>query len=254
MDREALHDLLHAVASGDVSPGAAAQRLALDPIAELGFATIDHHRALRDCLPEVILAQGKTPYQVAQVALEVFRRAGRVLVTRIDAQQLAALAVAIPAIEHNDHARLAWHDPSPRPLAGRVAVVTAGTSDIPVAEEAALTATMMGALVTRHFDVGVAGLHRLGPHLESIRAANALVVIAGMDGALPSVIGGLVANPIVAVPTSTGYGAAFGGIAALLTMLNSCATGVSVVNIDNGFGAGYIAATINRLAVGDEGR
>jgi hypothetical protein len=179
----------------------------------------------------------------------VVEESGRLLVTRIDSAQLAALRAAIPALSHDEHARLAWYDPDPRPLRGHVAIVTAGTSDIPVAEEAALTATMMGARITRHYDAGVAGLHRLAPDIETFQRANALVVVAGMEGALPSVIGGLVANPVVAVPTSVGYGASFGGVAALLGMLNSCATGVSVVNIDNGFGAGYLAATINRLAV-----
>jgi hypothetical protein len=249
MNREDALSLLRAVAAGELSPASAADRLALAPLAELGFASVDHHRALRDGLPEVIYSPGKTPEQVGQIAAEVYGRSGRVIATRIDDAQAGAFAAAIAGATHDRHARLAWADRSPRPPGGHVAIVTAGTSDIPVAEEAAITATMAGAKVTRHFDIGVAGLHRLGPHLEAIRAANALVVVAGMDGALPSVIGGLVANPVIAVPTSTGYGAAFGGVAALLTMLNSCAAGVSVVNIDNGFGAGYIAAAVNRLAV-----
>jgi NCAIR mutase (PurE)-related protein len=195
---------------------------------------------------------GKTPPQVAAIARSILDSAGRVLVTRVEPEHLKALRRVAPALQHDADARLAWFDPAPRPRTGNVAVVTAGTSDIPVAQEAALTAEMMGARVQRHYDVGVAGLHRLADRIDTLRAANALVVVAGMEGALPSVVGGLVANPVIAVPTSVGYGAAFGGLAALLGMLNSCATGVSVVNIDNGFGAGYLAATINRLAL--EGR
>jgi hypothetical protein len=249
MDRDGLRQMLEQVASGGIPVEAAIARLQAAPFDDLGFARVDHHRALRDGLPEVVLALGKTPAQVAAIGRHVVEESGRLLVTRIDSAQLAALRAAIPALSHDEHARLAWYDPDPRPLRGHVAIVTAGTSDIPVAEEAALTATMMGARITRHYDAGVAGLHRLAPDIETFQRANALVVVAGMEGALPSVIGGLVANPVVAVPTSVGYGASFGGVAALLGMLNSCATGVSVVNIDNGFGAGYLAATINRLAV-----
>jgi len=249
MDRDGLRQMLEQVASGGIPVDAAIARLQAAPFDDLGFARVDLHRALRDGLPEVVLALGKTPAQVAAIGRHVVEESGRLLVTRIDSAQLAALRAAIPALSHDEHARLAWYDPDPRPLRGHVAIVTAGTSDIPVAEEAALTATMMGARITRHYDAGVAGLHRLAPDIETFQRANALVVVAGMEGALPSVIGGLVANPVVAVPTSVGYGASFGGVAALLGMLNSCATGVSVVNIDNGFGAGYLAATINRLAV-----
>ena len=249
MDREELLKLLASVHDGSLTPADAASRLESAPFDELGFATIDHHRALRDGLPEVIYAPGKTPAQVAEIARRVYERAGRLLVTRIDAAQLAALRETLPSAKHDEHARIAWASSQPIVAVGHIAVVTAGTSDIPVAEEAAITATLAGAHVTRHYDVGVAGIHRVTPHLAQLRAANAIVIAAGMDGALPSVIGGLVRNPIIAVPTSIGYGASFGGLAALLTMLNSCATGVSVVNIDNGFGAGYIAASINRLAV-----
>ncbi len=236
------------VAQGLDSPEAAVNWVLQAPFEDLGFARVDHHRAIRDGLPEVILALGKTPSQVVAIAKEVFLMSGRVLVTRVDPTHLAALREAMPDIEYNDHARLAWHDPAPPVAEGHVAVVTAGTGDIPIAEEAALTATMMGARVTRHYDVGVAGIHRLIPEIPSLQAAHALVVIAGMEGALPSVVGGLVSAPVIAVPTSVGYGASFDGLAALLGMLNSCATGVSVVNIDNGFGAGYLAATVNRLA------
>jgi NCAIR mutase (PurE)-related protein len=183
------------------------------------------------------------------IARSIADASGRVLVTRINEEQIAALREAIPSVEHSADARLAWFDPNPRPRTGHVAVVSAGTSDIPVAEEAAITAGMMGARVTRHYDIGVAGIHRITPHLEALRSANTVIVVAGMEGALPSVIGGLVANPVIATPTSVGYGAAFGGLAALLGMLNTCAAGVAVVNIDNGFGAGYLAGSINRLAV-----
>jgi hypothetical protein len=249
MDREQLQDLLQAVAEGRTTAATAAGRLAAAPFDELGFATIDHHRAMRDGLPEVVLGLGKTPEQVAAIARAVLDRAGRVLVTRVEAAQLLALQAAIPTIQSNEHARLAWADPHPTARTGNVAVVTAGTSDIPVAEEAAITAEMAGAAVNRFYDVGVAGIHRLAAHIDALRAAHVLVVVAGMEGALPSVVGGLVANPVIAVPTSVGYGASFGGVAALLGMLNSCASGVAVVNIDNGFGAGFLAATINRLAV-----
>jgi len=254
MDNQRLRELLDAVARGELDPAAAAARIETAPVADLGFAAVDHHRAVRDSLPEVILGLGKTPAQVVAIAREVAERSGKVLVTRVEPDQLAALRDALPGIQANEHGRLAWLDRAPTPATGHVAVVTAGTSDIPVAEEAAVTAEMMGARVTRHYDVGVAGIHRITPHLEELRQANALVVAAGMEGALPSVIGGLVANPVIAVPTSIGYGASFGGLAALLGMLNSCATGVAVVNIDNGFGAGYLAATINRLAVAAEAR
>ncbi len=250
MDSTSLDALLEAVAAGHVGPAEAAERLRVDPAEELGFATLDHHRALRDGLPEVVLAIGKTPAQVATIGERIYAQARRLLVTRIDDAQLQALREALPAIEHDEHGRCAWLDASPLPACGSVAIVTAGTADLPVAEEAAITARMMGAQVTRHYDIGVAGLHRLLKQLPALRCANAIVVAAGMDGALPSVLGGLVANPVIALPTSVGYGAAFEGLGALLTMLNSCATGVSVVNIDNGFGAGYLAATINRLAVG----
>ncbi len=249
VNSEELRELLRAVAAGEQGVDAAMRQLETAPFADLGFARVDHHRAMRDGLPEVVLAEGKTPGQVAAIATDIASRGGLLLVTRADAAHMAALREVVPAVEVHEDARVAWHDPSPRPRVGDVAVVTAGTSDIPVAEEAAITASLMGATVRRFYDVGVAGIHRLAGDVEALREANALVVVAGMEGALPSVVGGLVQNPVIAVPTSVGYGASFGGVAALLGMLNSCATGVSVVNIDNGFGAGYLAATINRLAV-----
>ena len=253
MESERVRQLLAEVALGATEVDDALKQLQTAPFTDLGFANIDNHRALRDGLPEVVLALGKTPLQVSAIAKSVFEAAGRVLVTRVEPEHLASLRIELPDVQFNEHARLAWLDPQPRVKAGNVAIISAGTSDVPVAEEAAITAEMMGALVQRHYDVGVAGLHRLAGRIEALREANALVVVAGMEGALPSVIGGLVANPVVAVPTSVGYGTSFSGLAALLGMLNSCATGVSVVNIDNGFGAGYLAATINRLALKSEG-
>ena len=249
MDRERLRFLLAKVAAKEIDVEAAMEELSTLPFEDLGFAHVDHHRGVRGAMPEVVLAQGKTPAQVAAIARSIAERSGRFLVTRLEPAHLDALRVAVPAVSHSPDARLAWYDPEPRPRSGNVTVVTAGTSDIPVAEEAAVTAEMLGAQVHRFFDVGVAGIHRLADKLPALRRANALVVVAGMEGALPSVVAGLVDIPVIAVPTSVGYGASFGGLAALLAMLNSCATGVAVVNIDNGFGAGYLAGLINRLAV-----
>ena len=249
MERDAVRALLRAVAAGEAPIEEALEALAAAPVGDLGFASVDHHRALRAELPEVVLAAGKTPAEVVAIARAVFERAGRVLITRLEPAHLAAVRAEIPLASIHERAGLAWLDPQPRPRRGDVVVVTAGTSDIPVAEEAALTAEIAGTHVTRIVDVGVAGLHRLLPHIPALRRANVVVVVAGMDGALASVVGGLVSNPVVAVPVSTGYGAAFGGLAPLLAMLNSCAAGVAVMNIDNGFGAGCMAAMINRLAV-----
>jgi pyridinium-3,5-biscarboxylic acid mononucleotide synthase len=248
MDRETLRALMQRVAAGEIDPADAVEQVSAEPFASLGFARVDHHRAIRDGFPEVVLAMGKTPSQTARIAREIVARSGRVLVTRVEPAHLGALRDAIPSIQHNADARLAWYAPEAAAPIGNVAVVSAGTADIPVAEEAAITAELAGARVHRIYDAGVAGIHRILAEVENLRRANALVVVAGMEGALPSVVGGLVANPVIAVPTSIGYGASFGGIAALLGMLNSCATGVCVVNIDNGFGAGYLAASINRLA------
>ncbi len=248
MDRERLRALLEKVSAGEVGIDAALEELATLPFEDLGFAHVDHHRGVRGAMPEVVLAQGKTPAQVAAIARSIAARSGRFLVTRLEPPHLEALRAAVPDLRHSPDARLAWYDPAPRPREGNVTVVTAGTSDIPVAEEAAITAEMLGAEVHRYFDVGVAGIHRLADKLPALRRANVLVVVAGMEGALPSVVAGLVDIPVIAVPTSVGYGASFGGLAALLAMLNSCATGVAVVNIDNGFGAGYLAGLINRLA------
>jgi NCAIR mutase (PurE)-related protein len=218
------------------------------PYEDLGFAKIDHHRELRDLLPEVILALGKTPAEIAAIGESLVRRSGRLLVTRLDREGFRALQGAVPDAEYHERARVATVEREPRTLLPGVLIVCAGTSDLPVAQEAVITARMAGSEANLIADVGVAGIHRLLDHLDALRAANVLVVVAGMEGALPSVVAGLVATPIVAVPTSIGYGAAFGGLAPLLAMLNSCAAGVSVVNIDNGFGAGFLAAQINALA------
>jgi NCAIR mutase (PurE)-related protein len=217
------------------------------PYEDLGFAKVDHHRELRDGLPEVVLGQGKTPDQIAAMGRTLAGRTGRLLVTRLDREGYRALQAAVPDTEYHELARVAIVDRAPKPLLSGVLVVCAGTSDLPVAEEAVLTARMLGSDAGLITDVGVAGIHRLFAQLDRIMEANVLVVVAGMEGALPSVVSGLVASPVIAVPTSVGYGASFNGLAPLLAMLNSCAAGVSVVNIDNGFGAGYMAAQINAM-------
>jgi hypothetical protein len=244
---------LESVASGATPVEEALEDLRLLPYEDLGFAKLDHHRALRDYLPEVVLGQGKTPEQLVAIATRLAERSGRLLVTRIGADVFAALKEHLPDATYHETARAITLDRRREaPVAG-VTILCAGTSDLPVAEEAAVTAELMGCTVERVYDVGVAGIHRLLDYLPQLREARALVVVAGMEGALPSVVAGLVAVPVIAVPTSVGYGASFQGIAPLLTMLNTCAAGVAVVNIDNGFGAGYLAAVINRLAV-SEGR
>ena len=218
------------------------------PMADLGFAQVDTHRALRRGFPEVIFGAGKTPEQVVKIAAKLLAREQRVLVTRIRDEHARALKRKFKLAVHHPLARCVTLEKKPLPKRpGNIAVVCAGTSDLPVAEEAAVTAEIMGNRVDRVRDAGVSGLHRLLPHLEVILSANVLIVVAGMEGALPSVVAGLVSCPVIAVPTSVGYGASFGGVAALLAMLNSCASGVTVVNIDNGFGAGYAASQINAL-------
>ena len=202
-------------------------------------------------LPEVVLGEGKTPQQVAEIAARLAERADRVLVTRADRTRFEAVQAALPDVIYHETARAITLDRRQEPKQPGVAVLCGGTADLPVAEEAAVTAELMGNAVERVYDVGVAGIHRLLDHLDVLANARALVVVAGMEGALPSVVGGLVAVPVIAVPTSVGYGASFGGIAPLLAMLNACAAGVAVVNIDNGFGAGYLAAVINRLALSE---
>lgn len=214
---------------------------------DLGFARVDIERPMRCGLPEVIYCPGKTAEQVASIVISLKTAGQDVLATRATPEQYAAVHKQVPEAKYHETARAITVDvaPAAKPI-GRIAVVCAGTSDLPVAEEAALTAQRMGATVERFFDVGVAGLHRLMKHIDSLKSCRAVVVVAGMEGALPSVVGGLIDKPIIAVPTSVGYGASMQGIAALLAMLNSCVPGISVVNIDNGFGAGVAAALINR--------
>jgi NCAIR mutase (PurE)-related protein len=218
------------------------------PLADLGFAQVDTHRALRKNFPEVIFGSGKTPEQVVNIAANILAQEQRVLITRVTPEHARALRKKFKQAAHHPLARCVTIEKRPLPKrSGAIAVICAGTSDLPVAEEAAVTAEIMGNRVERVRDAGVAGLHRLLPHFETIQSANVLIVVAGMEGALPSVVAGLVSRPVIAVPTSVGYGASFGGVAALLAMLNSCASGVTVVNIDNGFGAGYAASQINAL-------
>jgi pyridinium-3,5-biscarboxylic acid mononucleotide synthase len=243
--RERALALLRLVAAGEVLPEGALASFAVDPAESLGFATVDHHRGLRQGYPEVIFGSGKTPEQAVEIATRLAERGDGFLVTRADATHRAALAARFPSAEINEVARTVHLPPDhPVPAAGRILVVTAGTSDAAVAEEAAVTAGALGNTVERVTDVGVAGLHRIVAHSDALTRADVIIVVAGMDGALPSVVGGLVAAPVIAVPTSVGYGASFGGVAALLAMLNSCASGVAVVNIDNGFGAAVAASRI----------
>src|SRR6202522_3097853 len=236
--------MLQCVRDGELRPEEAMERLANLPYEETGFAKIDHHRPLRTGLPEVIYAAGKTAEQVGEIFFRMAAMGGDVLATRADEAAFAAVKALVPEAQYHPMARIVAPRENGGP--GSLAVLCAGTSDLPVAEEAAVTAEVMGADVRRIYDVGVAGLHRLLAHREEIREAEAVIVCAGLEGALPSVVGGMVGSPVIAVPTSVGYGAAFGGIAALLGMLNSCSPNVTVVNIDNGFGAAYVATMILR--------
>lgn len=247
-----IRDLLEQVRDGTLDPDAAHVRLAdhlsESPFADLGFARVDHHRAVRQGFPEVIFGQGKTPDQVATISERIVSRGHTLLVTRADEQTYRAVARVVPdAIFHALARAVSLRQGDVEPGRGTILVVAAGTSDLPVAEEACVTAELMGNAIERLYDVGVAGIHRLLADHSRLLAARVLIVVAGMEGALPSVVGGLVRAPVIAVPTSVGYGASFGGLAALLGMLNSCAVGLSVVNIDNGFGAGVIASKINHL-------
>jgi NCAIR mutase (PurE)-related protein len=247
MTREALRKLFEQVRRGKLPPDEAVERLRHMPFEDLGFAKVDHHRALRVGMPEVILGQGKTPAQVAEIFARLAKHSKNVLATRATEAQFAAVKKKMPGAEYRPLARAITlrrdHKTYGR---GTVAVVSAGTSDVPVAEEAVVTAELMGNPVEHFYDVGVAGIHRLLAHREALTRARVVIVCAGMEGALPSVVGGLIGVPVVAVPTSIGYGASFNGLAALLGMMNSCASNVSVVNIDNGFGAAYVATLINR--------
>jgi len=247
MDPREIAALMKAVREGSVTPEQATARLKSLPYEDLGFAKVDHHRALRRGFPEVVFGAGKSPEQILAIADKIVGRGQNLLITRTTAEVHGLLAARHPQARWHEAPRAVSIVVSPAPpLPGRVAVVCAGTSDVPVAEEAALTAEFHGAEVDRIYDVGVAGLHRLLDRAEAIRRARVVIVAAGMEGALPSVVGGLVEAPVIAVPTSIGYGASFHGLAALLAMLNSCASGVAVVNIDNGFGAGYMACAILR--------
>lgn len=249
MQEDQIRNLLQEVSQGTVAIDEALNRLRTLPYETVGnFAHLDQHRALRCGFPEVVFGQGKTTEQIVQIVQRLSERNDRVMVTRVTAEMNAVIQPQIPGLMYHAAARIEILDRSQGLIKKPgVFVLSAGTADIPVAEEAALTAEIMGNSVERVYDVGVAGIHRLLNQVERLQQARVIVVVAGMDGALPSVVGGLVSVPVVAVPTSVGYGASFNGLAALLTMLNSCATGVAVVNIDNGFGAGVIASRINLM-------
>ena len=241
-------ELLDRFQAGKITADEVLQRFRTAPVTDLGFAHVDHHRSLRKGFPEVIFGAGKTPAQVASIAASIWEKDQRVLVTRATADHAKALKKKLKFAKYHPAARCLTVEKTPLPKSGgTIGIVCAGTSDLPVAEEAAVTAEIMGNKVEKLYDVGVAGLHRLLSRLDALRTARVLVVVAGMEGALPSVVAGLVPIPVIAVPTSVGYGASFNGLAALLAMLNSCASGVTVVNIDNGFGAAYAASQINRL-------
>jgi pyridinium-3,5-biscarboxylic acid mononucleotide synthase len=248
MGEKELKALLDAVRDGKMTPDEAVTQLRGLPFEDLGFAKVDHHRKLRVGFPEVIFGPGKAPEHIAEIFATLASKGNNVLATRVTAEQFVEIKAKVPKAEFLVGARAAVLRQKDEILGkGTIAVISAGTSDLPVAEEAVVTAELMGNKVERIYDVGVAGLHRLLAHRESLASARVLIVCAGMEGALPSVVGGLVGAPVIAVPTSVGYGAAFGGVAALLGMVNSCASNVSVVNIDNGFGAAYVASIINRL-------
>lgn len=248
MDKDQLRSLLEQVREGAVDVDQALERLRHMPFERLGYATIDHHRAIRVGMPEVVFGKGKTVEQTVGIATKLLERASNVLVTRTTKEAYEALRASFPEAEYFplSGALRVWRDRTPRGK-GKLLVVSAGTTDLPVAEEAVVTAEIMGNEVLQVHDVGVAGIHRLLGNYDRLTEARVIVVCAGMEGALPSAVGGMVSCPVIAVPTSVGYGASFHGLAALLGMLNSCASNVSVVNIDNGFGGGYVASLINRL-------
>ncbi len=250
MDINKIKELLESVRSGETDIGDAVEALRKLPFDDLGFAKVDTHRHLRCGFPEVIFGQGKTPEQVLQIAKQIIDSGSPLMATRVSQEQIDLLHSEIPGLDVHEVARIVSLGlPQGEPKGGTILVVSAGTSDMPVAEEARVTAELMGNRVESVYDAGVAGIHRLLERTDAIQQANVIVVVAGMEGALASVVGGLSHRPVIAVPTSVGYGASFGGLAPMLTMLNSCASGVSVVNIDNGFGAGYIASLINQTAV-----
>ncbi|RCW74887.1 nickel pincer cofactor biosynthesis protein LarB [Saliterribacillus persicus] len=243
-----LEDILKKVENGLMSAEEAERELAT--FENLGFAKVDHHRKKRQGFPEVIFGEGKTPSQILDISRAILAKNENILVTRVDKEKAEIIKKELPFFTYHEIAQLLFYKTIEEtvPMKGYIAIVCAGTSDMRVAEEAALTAEAFGVEVRRFYDVGVAGIHRLLANIEEIQKATVSVVIAGMEGALPSVVGGLVSHPIIAVPTSIGYGANFQGLSALLTMLNSCASGISVVNIDNGFGGAYNAVTIHRIA------
>jgi pyridinium-3,5-biscarboxylic acid mononucleotide synthase len=244
MNEERLQRILQQVKSGLLGIEDACQILRVLPYEELGFAKLDHQRALRDNFPEVIYCEGKTPEQIITLLRHLALHNDNVIGTRASMEVYETVFKVLPEVQYSPLARIIYMQRSPLPARGRVAVITAGTADVPVAEEAALCLELMGAEAQRIYDVGVAGLHRLLDHIEQINQAQVVIVAAGMEGALASVVGGLTKRPVIAVPTSVGYGASFQGLAALLAMLNSCASGVGVVNIDNGYGAAALAAAI----------
>ena len=255
MDATAIQRLLQQLKAGDLSVDEALERLKRLPFEDLGFAKLDRHRHLRQGFPEVVLCAGKTPEQVEAIVACHLDGESNLLATRATAEVFERVRAVAPDAVWHEAARAITVVKQPVPqVPGTILVITAGTADIPVAEEAAVTADVLGNRVERAFDVGVAGIHRLFGQADKLRAASVLIVVAGMEGALPSVVGGLVDKPVIGVPTSTGYGANFGGVTPLLAMLNSCAGGVLVVNIDNGFGAGYAASLINHLAAAKPSR
>ena len=243
-------DILNAVKENKLSVAEAIEKLKDQPYENMGFARLDYHRKVRTGFPEVIFCQGKTVEQASKIFEKLYHTHGLVLATRANKEQFQACKALVPQAVYKEDARTITASAEPLNGNGLIAVCTGGTADIPVAEEAAVTAEMCGAKVERIYDIGVSGIHRLLDALPQIRKANAVVAVAGMEGALASVLAGQIDKPVIAVPTSVGYGANFGGLSALMTMINSCATGIAVVNIDNGFGGGYMAAQINRLAVG----
>ncbi|MGD0916779.1 MAG: nickel pincer cofactor biosynthesis protein LarB [Thermodesulfobacteriota bacterium] len=249
MNIQKLKDLLEEVKSGKISVEETIAQLKSLPFEDLGFARVDHHRTLRKGFPEVIWGEGKTSGQILAIMRQLKKRGENILVTRLEKKKATAVQKVYPKSQYYPRSKVLTHLTHPVKSGGKgtILVITAGTTDIPVAEEAAVTAQFMGNSVETVYDAGVAGIHRLLSERVRLEAARVLIVVAGMEGALPSVVGGLVDRPVIAVPTSVGYGTSFGGITALLAMLNSCASGIAVVNIDNGFGAGYVASLINRM-------
>ena len=256
MTEKRIREILDGVASGKLAPQAAFRHLRELPFEDLGFAKVDNHRSVRRGIPEVVFGESKTAEQLVAIGLRVLASGTNLIITRLDAAKAGAVKRKIRALVYHRDARIGAVVKERRAPSGQglVMVLSAGTSDIPVAEEAALCAELFGNRVARIYDVGVAGIHRLTANLETIRDASVLIVVAGMEGALPSVVAGLIDKPVIAVPTSVGYGASMGGLAALLGMLNSCASGVTVVNIDNGFGAALAATLINRVGIERDGR